>query len=190
MINKVHIIGASGSGKSTLAKEIATLLGTTATDLDYVAYEGGMGGWKRSPHNIVRRLQDIDSIIKKDVWVTEGIYLWWTQKLFENADLVIWLDVPYYKVAWRVIKRHYQRSKVGDNRYKGIIRLIVFLGWILRYYIYPFDKEAVYPYETVYPSRKETEKALTEIHYFRCKSDKDIDLAKDYIRRKNNETKS
>jgi adenylate kinase family enzyme len=127
---RIHIIGAPGSGKTTLARQWAKRIGATAYDLDEIGYEGGSGAER--PDEL--RLADVKRIVEQPAWVTEGIYLRWTQGLFQAADVIVWLDVPWSVCAYRIVKRHVRASLARNNRHKGIRKLIRFIGWTRGYH--------------------------------------------------------
>jgi len=82
---RVHIIGGAGSGKTRLARTIAARFALPVYDLDEVAYENGAG----SKRPLDTRLADVRRIAGQPGWVTEGIYLWWTDELLRAADAII-----------------------------------------------------------------------------------------------------
>ncbi|MGI8857755.1 MAG: hypothetical protein ACR2JW_18625 [Thermomicrobiales bacterium] len=127
---RIHIIGGSGSGKTTLARRLAAHRSVPIYDLDQVAYEGGAGA-KRP---LSARLVDVRRIAAEPDWVTEGIYLWWTDELLRAADRVVWLDLPWRIGAQRVVMRHLRASLAGTNRHRGMRRLLRFLRDTRRYY--------------------------------------------------------
>ena len=127
---RIHIIGGAGSGKTTLARAIGGARTLPAYDLDAIAYEDGAGA-KRS---LDARLADVRRIVGQPSWVTEGIFLWWTDELLRNADVIIWLDLPWRIGARRIVLRHLRTSIAGTNRHRGIRNLIRFLRATQRYY--------------------------------------------------------
>ncbi len=127
---RIHIIGGSGSGKSTLARAIASSRALPVYDLDAVAYEQG-AGVKRS---LDARRADVRRIVGQPGWVTEGIFLWWTDELLRAADVILWLDLPWRIGARRVVIRHARASIAGTNRHRGIMKLLRFLRATRQYY--------------------------------------------------------
>ena len=127
---RIHIVGGPGSGKTTLARRLARRLGAVAHDLDGVGYEGG-AGLKRP---LDRRLADVRRIADAPAWVTEGVFLWWTDVLLNRADVIVWLDLPWRVAARRILARHVRSSLAGTNRHRGLGNLLRFLRAARRYY--------------------------------------------------------
>jgi hypothetical protein len=126
----VHIVGGPGSGKTTLARRLADIIEAPAIDLDSIGYEGG-AGVKRP---LKERLVLLGQVLKRPAWITEGIYLWWTEPLFDAADVIVWLDVPWRVAAWRIVRRHFAASFRRDNPHSGLLRLLRFFAGTWAYY--------------------------------------------------------
>ena len=120
---RIHIIGRPGSGKTTLAQQLSDALHIPWYDLDVVAYEGGFG--KKIP--LEMRMTSLQQISAQPAWITEGVFLWWTEVLFDAADVIVWLDLPFYINGWRIVTRHMRLSWAGTNRHPGLIKLLRFL---------------------------------------------------------------
>ncbi|OGE14629.1 hypothetical protein A3F00_00440 [Candidatus Daviesbacteria bacterium RIFCSPHIGHO2_12_FULL_37_11] len=126
---RIYIIGSSGSGKTTLGKLLSEKLNIPHISLDEIAYPNQI----ESPNE--ERFKHISSLANQDKWITEGIYVNWTKKLMDKADLIIWLDSPYSTTLLRVIKRFFVHKLRGDEKY-GIKNTLKFI-WNLRKYYYP-----------------------------------------------------
>jgi adenylate kinase family enzyme len=127
---RICIVGAAGSGKTTVARLLANRLSAPWYELDAVGYEGGSGA-KRS---LGMRLADVQQIAAQPAWVTEGVFIWWTRELFERADLVVWLDLPWTLTMPRVVTRHIRADLAGNNRHAGYMKLLRFLWYCRTYY--------------------------------------------------------
>lgn len=167
---RIHIIGGSGSGKSTLARAIASSRALPVYDLDAVAYEHG-AGVKRS---LDARRADVRRIAGQPGWVTEGIFLWWTDELLRAADVILWLDLPWRIGARRVVIRHARASIAGTNRHRGIMKLLRFM-WATRKY-YGVKPPPTAPDDDRATSRAATAIALAEYtsKVIRCRRPADI----------------
>ena len=127
---RIHIIGGAGSGKSTLAGWLAARLAAPVYHLDALNF--GDGSERRRPY--AARLADVHRIAAEPAWVSEGIFLGWTDALLVAADRIIWLDLPWYVALPRIVRRYVQASRRGTNRYRGLRRLWRFLRWSAAYY--------------------------------------------------------
>lgn len=130
-MQRIHIVGAAGSGKTTLARQLSTRLAAPWYELDVVGYENGAGR-KRT---LAERQVDLRRITCQRRWVTEGIFLWWTQEIFERADTIVWLDLPWWITQTRIVTRHVQADLAGDNRHPGLYKLLKFVLHCQRFYI-------------------------------------------------------
>jgi len=132
-VNRIHVFGGPGSGKTTLARKLGGDGSCLVIELDAIGYVGG-AGQKRS---LADKLVDVQAIAEQPVWVSEGIFLWWTDALLDQADCIIWLD-PHWRVAcWRILARHMKASIRRANKHKGLKHLWHFLLSAQSYYVSP-----------------------------------------------------
>jgi cytidylate kinase len=99
--NKILIIGASGSGKSTLAQQIARELGITyvATDPFYWDID-----WQPvSDETVYTRVLEA---LQHPNWSMDGNFDSLRELVWKEADCIIWLNLPFIIVAYRVIIRN------------------------------------------------------------------------------------
>jgi adenylate kinase family enzyme len=106
---KIHILGGSGSGKTTLARQLSSVLHIPHYDLDAIGLEKGLV-----------TEGDAFAIAAQPAWVSEGVYLIFTEPLFYAADAIVLLEVPWQLAIWRIIRRHITRSLHGTNPYPGL----------------------------------------------------------------------
>lgn len=111
--------------------DLGRRIGVPAYDLDEIGYQGGAGDQRP----LDARLADVCAIAAQPGWVTEGVFLGWTDELLRAADVILWLDMPWRVAAWRIIARHVRASLAGTNRHPGILRLLRFLRLAMRYYL-------------------------------------------------------
>lgn len=121
-VKRIHIIGGAGSGKTTLAHQLRSKSGFPVYELDKIGYEGGAGA--KVP--LAQKLEQIQRIANEPAWITEGIFLWWTEALFQQADRIVWLDLPARVALWRIILRHFKKSLAGNNPHPGLRNLYQF----------------------------------------------------------------
>ena len=108
-MTKIHILGGSGSGKTTLARHLSSLLHIPHYDLDAIGMEKGLV-----------TEEDAFAIAAQPAWVSEGVYLIFTEPLLYAADAIVLLEVSWPVAMWRIIRRHISRSFHGTNPYPGL----------------------------------------------------------------------
>lgn len=101
-LKRIHIVGGPGSGKTRLAHQIGSHLGIEVHELDLIAFTG--------PDYVQRmqseRLADISMIANRPAWITEGLFILWTEPLLKCADIIVWLDnVTWGRSMWRTVHR-------------------------------------------------------------------------------------
>jgi adenylate kinase family enzyme len=128
-LRRIHIAGGAGSGKSTLAGRLSTCLLEPVYHLDALNFVRG-----QQPKPVEEREAALQRVLAQPEWITDGIYLGWTDALLEAADSIIWLDLPWYVALPRIVGRYIRASLSGTNEYRGVRRLMRFLGWSAAYY--------------------------------------------------------
>lgn len=142
---RVHIVGGPGSGKSTLGAALARHLGVRVCDLDTIALSEGADHF-RPIRAVGARMEDVRRLAADAGWVTEGSFLWWTNTLFERADVIIWLDPPWRLAALRIMRRHIREylhqaaqapdlaSSLAALSHPHVRHLVDFFRWSAHYY--------------------------------------------------------
>jgi adenylate kinase family enzyme len=125
--SRIHIVGGAGSGKTTLARQLSAQLAAPCFDLDEVAYEGGFG--RKIP--LADRVDALEQIVAHPHWIAEGVYIWWTTPLLDAADVIIWLDLPFYINGWRIVERHFRLNRAGINRHPHTGKMVRFLFHVM-----------------------------------------------------------
>ncbi len=128
---RIHIVGCGGSGKTTLARQLAGALKAPCYELDHIGYDN------HSKRSLEERLADVRQIAPQPSWVSEGGYLWWTDDLLQNADAIVWLDLPWTLCYRRIVLRHIRADLAGTNAYPGFLNLLRFAGGVRQYCLNP-----------------------------------------------------
>ena len=84
------------------------------------------------------RAGDIELIAAQPCWITERVYLWWTERLLTLSDLIVWLDVPMRVALFRKIPHHLQRSLsslTGRYPHAGMRNQVDHTLFVWRYYM-------------------------------------------------------
>jgi len=129
---RVYIVGGPGSGKTTLARRLADELTLPFYEMDVVGWENGSG--PQRPLEV--KLADIHSIASQPAWICEGGPCWdWAAELYQAADHIAWLDLPWHITCWRIILRHVRASLTGTNRHRGLLKLWRFVLYARGFYL-------------------------------------------------------
>lgn len=110
---RILVAGVSGVGKTTLAARIAGVVGARHTEID-----GLFHGPDWTPRE--QFLDDVDAFTSAPEWVTEWQYRKARALLVERADLLVWLDLPYWRVTLpRVVRRTIRRRLRREVLWNG-----------------------------------------------------------------------
>ncbi|HYK73550.1 MAG TPA: topology modulation protein [Pseudoneobacillus sp.] len=100
-MKKIMVIGiAAGVGKTTFSLQLGKILGINAYHLDSLFWKPG---WVESSLEEFTSAQE--KIMKLDKWIIEGNYSNTFDSRMEQADTMIYLELPLYICLYRVMKR-------------------------------------------------------------------------------------
>jgi adenylate kinase family enzyme len=95
---RVLVAGSSGSGKSTLSRALSVILSVPYHELDAL-YHGPQ--WVPRPEFIA----EVTAFAATEQWVTEWQYSAVRPLLLSRADLLVWLDLPRWRVMSQLVPR-------------------------------------------------------------------------------------
>lgn len=105
---KIYIFGGPGSGKTTLAKKLSKEMKIPFFELDRLLYKVVDGKNKKIEEE--KREIIVRKFVKKDNWITEGVYRQdWLDLILKEADFVFILVVPKHIRNWRTTSRTIKR---------------------------------------------------------------------------------
>ena len=111
---RISVVGCSGAGKTTLSRRLAHRLGYRHIELDALYHQPG---WQPLPTAAFQ--QAVAEAIEGDGWVVEGNYSAVRPQILEQADMVIWLDLPrptvMRQVLWRTLRRLFGRQVLWNG---------------------------------------------------------------------------
>jgi len=115
-MRKVAVISsASGSGKTTVARELALRLDVPLVELDVLNHGPG---WIEATAKELRA--KVEPIVESDAWVIDGGYQGKLGDLIlENADTVVWLDLPMRIWLPRLVRRTVRRIVRREELWAG-----------------------------------------------------------------------
>lgn len=101
---RISIVGPTGSGKTAIAVELSTCSRLPCIHLDGLRYRDD---WNAVPDDELR--EQVTDIVASDGWIIEGNYAAVRDLMWENADLVIWLDLAKRVILPRLVRRTLHR---------------------------------------------------------------------------------
>ena len=100
-MNKIAVFGKPGGGKSTLSKALASATGIQLHQLDSIVYKKNGEMVDRSSFDEAH-----ENILLSESWIIDGFgpISSFKQRL-EEADTLVYVDLPYLTSYWFVTKR-------------------------------------------------------------------------------------
>ncbi len=113
---RISVVG--NGGKSTLSKALAEKTGLTFIELDALFWNPN---WVESSAEELTEKVNAAIADAPDGWIADGHY--WSRLgglVLGQADMVVWLDLPWRVMFWRMLTRSFKRAKdkskiCGDN---------------------------------------------------------------------------
>ena len=133
-MNRVMVIGGCGAGKSTLSFELAERLNLPVFHLDQLFWRPG---WVQADKNewIARHREIID----RPRWLIDGNYASTMDERLEQADLIVWLDMPRWRCILGILKRRWQyRGRTRPDMNEGCRERI---NWEFLKYVWNFHRD-------------------------------------------------
>lgn len=115
-VRRVRVVGTSGSGKTTLARALAARLDVPLLELDAIFHHAG---WRQAADEEFRADLRAFLAAAPDGWVVDGYYGTRVGPLLDDADVVVWLDLPRRVVMGRVVRRTLGRLVVRRELWNG-----------------------------------------------------------------------
>ena len=100
---RVLVAGVSGSGKTTLARRLAARLDLPCTEIDALFH--GPAWTPRATF-----VEDVRDVVGQEGFGVEWQYRAARQLLLDEADLVVWLDLPVATTMRQVVARTLRRA--------------------------------------------------------------------------------
>lgn len=109
-MQRVVVFGTTGSGKSTLAEALAARTGLRVVELDAL-YWGR--DWQAAPDALFRHR--VECALRDGGWIVTGIYGQVRDLTWGAADTLVWLDLPFPLVFWRLLRRTLRRTVTQED---------------------------------------------------------------------------
>jgi adenylate kinase family enzyme len=116
-VRRVQVIGGSCAGKSTTSRRLAAILGVPYIELDALHHDPG---WTEAPAEVFRERVTSAIAAARAGWVVDGNYFGKLDSLvLDQADTIVWLDIPYRtairRVLWRTLHRSWRREELWNG---------------------------------------------------------------------------
>ena len=111
---RIVVVGCTGSGKTTVARTLAKLLDVPHVELDAHNWEPD---WTAAQTDVFR--QRVADAVSGDAWVVDGNYSAVRDLVWPRAALLVWLNLPYRVVAWRLLWRTLRRVFNKEELWNG-----------------------------------------------------------------------
>jgi adenylate kinase family enzyme len=111
---KIVVFGVTGSGKTTVSKRIAGVLGLGVIELDALRHASG---WESVDWPEMRASLEREVARFAKGWVCEGNYSRVADIVLAQADMVIWLNLPWRITFPRLLLRSLRRISSRQRLY-------------------------------------------------------------------------
>ena len=111
---RVVVVGCTGSGKTTVARTLARMLDASHVELDSLNWEPN---WTAAATDVFR--QRTRDALTGDAWVVDGNYSALRDLIWPRASLLVWLNLPYRVVSWRLLWRTLRRVFTREELWNG-----------------------------------------------------------------------
>ncbi|MEN7343056.1 MAG: AAA family ATPase [Pseudomonadota bacterium] len=111
---RINVVGTSGSGKSTLSKALAKTLGIPYVQLDALHWKPN---WAESTDDEL--FTKLRQALIPSSWVLDGNYTRTIPIKWPLCDAVVFLDLPFRVVLYRIVKRSLRRGLTREALWHG-----------------------------------------------------------------------
>jgi adenylate kinase family enzyme len=113
-MQRVVVFGTTGSGKSWVAERLAGRSGLRLIELDALFWGKD---WQPAPLDLFRyRVEnEIRDVPGDPGWIVAGNYGHVRDLTWRAADTLVWLDLPFPLVMWRLVRRTLRRIATREN---------------------------------------------------------------------------
>jgi adenylate kinase family enzyme len=107
---RVAVFGTTGSGKSSLAEKLGERTGMRVIELDALFWGKN---WQGAPVELFRHRVERET--RDGEWIVVGNYDQVRDLVWRPADTLVWLDLPFPVVFWRLFWRTVRRTLTQED---------------------------------------------------------------------------
>lgn len=111
---RINVVGSSGSGKSTFSQQLAEKLDVPYIELDELHWKPD---WEPSTNEEL--FDRLEQALSAEAWVLDGNYKKATPIKWRRSQVVVFLDLPFPIVLYRIVKRSLVRSITRQRLWHG-----------------------------------------------------------------------
>ena len=111
---RINIIGTAGSGKSTFSKQIAEKLKIPYIELEALAWKSN---WTEVTDEEL--FSKLERHLSSDDWVLDGNYPQTLHIKWKKCQMVVYLDIPFHIIFYRLLRRTLIRIFTGEELWAG-----------------------------------------------------------------------
>ena len=111
---RINVVGTSGCGKSTVGKRLAERLSVPYIQLDELYWKSNWG--ESTDEELFPKLE---KALSPDEWVLDGNYNRTTSIKWKRVQMVVYLDLPFHIVLYRIIRRSLLRGIRNEELWHG-----------------------------------------------------------------------
>ena len=165
---RINVVGTSGSGKSTVGKHIAEKLNIPYIQLDQLHWKPN---WQESTDEEL--FTKLENALSADDWVLDGNYSKTQPIKWNRVQMVVYLDLPFHIVLYRIIKRSLRRGIRKEELWHGNKETVL-------QHLFTRDSMIFWAIKTFPKNRKEYPKLFekpeySHIKFLRLRSDKEVE---------------
>ncbi|RPG45672.1 MAG: adenylate kinase [Gammaproteobacteria bacterium TMED134] len=111
---RINVVGTSGSGKSAFARSIAQKYRVPYVQLDELHWKPN---WEESSDE--EFFPKVEKALLSDRWILDGNYKRTIPIKWKRVQMVVYLDLPFHIVLYRVVKRSFLRGITKEELWHG-----------------------------------------------------------------------
>ena len=111
---RINVLGTAGSGKSTFSKRLVEKLNVPYIQMDELFWKSN---WTESSDEEL--FPKLEKALSSDDWVLDGNYTRTIPIKWKRVQMVVYLDLPFHIVLYRVIKRSLIRGFKNEELWAG-----------------------------------------------------------------------
>ena len=111
---RINIIGTAGSGKSFFSKRVAQKLNIPCVEIEALAWKSN---WTEATDDEL--FSKLKTLLSSEDWVLDGNYSKTRHIKWKKCQMVVYLDMPFHIILYRLLRRTLTRIFTGEELWAG-----------------------------------------------------------------------